>query len=363
MRILFVLPRMVSGGVERVTLHLIAEFQRSGHECALALRRAFGEFLPEARALTSVYEVAPTGLYQFIPRLARLIRRWQPTHVVTAFADIGMLTLLAMRFAGTSARWVHGVHNTHAPVTARSGALGVTRYWLDSQFARFVYPRADAIVAVSEGVRDEIIRQFGMAPDRVHTIYNPVVPDSELQVVCKPRHGPAEPYTVAALGRLTRQKGFDILIEAMTQVPGNWHLEIWGEGEGRSRLQALIDRLGLHERIRLPGYTAEPYSILRRADLFVLSSRWEGFGMVLAEALACQCQVIAADCPQGPREILDGGRYGYLVPPERPDVLGIAIASVVGGHSSIEPWRMLERAKVFSCAQACVAWQSLLTTL
>lgn len=363
MRILFVLPRIVSGGVERVTLNLAAELTKAGHECSLALRRARGELLDEARTVMDVHELARSGIHRFVPGLARLIKRGQATHVITAFSDVAALTWLALRMSGSHARWVHGVHNTHVPVTVRKGALGLPRYWLDSRFAGFVYHRADAIVAVSEGVRAEVIQRFRVPAARVQTIYNPVVPDSELVEAMTPLRPPDEPFNIVALGRLTRQKGFDLLIEAMAQVPGNWRLDIWGEGEDRSKLQALIDRHGLRERIHLPGYTAQPYSVLRHADLFVLSSRWEGFGMALAEALACQCQIIATDCPQGPREILDGGRYGHLVPSERPDALGAAIALVMSGRASIEPQLMLERARVFSCAQACAAWQSLLTTL
>ena len=92
MKILFVLPRMVTGGVERVTLRLVEGLQARGHECAFALRRAYGEFLPEAEALCPVFEVAAGGLHQFVPKLAQLIQSWQPSHIVTAFADVGVLT-------------------------------------------------------------------------------------------------------------------------------------------------------------------------------------------------------------------------------------------------------------------------------
>lgn len=346
-----------------MTLSLIRGFQNNGHECALALRRAHGEFLDEAKSLCDVHELAPRGLYQFVPNLARLMRGLEPTHVITAFADVAVLTWMAMRIAKVNARWVHGVHNTHAAVTARAGALGGFRFWLDNHAAAFVYRHADRIVAVSDGVREEIIGRFHVAPERVITIYNPVVSGQELREVPVPRHDPAQPYSIVALGRLVRQKGFDLLIEAMTRVPGAWRLDIWGEGEDRHMLQALIDDRSLHDRIHLCGYTGDPFPILQRADLFVLSSRWEGFGMVLVEALACQCQIVSTDCPQGPREILESGKFGQLVPPGCSDALGEAVARAASGRAYVEPALMLLRAGAFSCKNSCSAWSSLLNAL
>ena len=131
MKILFVLPRMVTGGVERVTLRLVDGLQAHGHECAFALRRAYGEFLPEAEALCPVFEVAAGGLHQFVPKLAQLIQSWQPSHIVTAFADVGVLTHLAIKQSGHKPYWVHGVHATHDAVTATPGIKGRLRYQLD----------------------------------------------------------------------------------------------------------------------------------------------------------------------------------------------------------------------------------------
>lgn len=360
MRILFVLPRMVSGGVERVTLGLIRGFAANGHQCELALRRSCGELLDEARLLTAVHDLAPQGVYQFVPRLAKLIRKWRPTHIITAFSDVGVMTWLAMCLSGSKACWVHGVHNTHAPVVAREGIMGKPRYWMDNRMAAFVYRHADAVVAVSEGVRSEILEWFGIEPTRVTTIYNPVIPDDQLREVLEPRHSPEQPFTIVALGRLVRQKGFDALIDAMAQVPMPWRLDIWGEGPERQNLETLIATHHLQSAIRLRGYTANPYSVLRGADLFVLPSRYEGLGNALIEAMACQCQLVAVDCSHGPREILDGGRFGQLVSPEQPAALGNAIARAMHGKGWIDPSDLLRRAQDFSIHNACAGWLRLL---
>lgn len=338
-----------------MTLSLIAEFQRQGHECALALRRSRGEFLDEARALCEVHELAPHGLWQFVPSLRRVVEEWKPTHVVTAFADIGVLTWLAIRNVQPRPRWVHGVHNTHSSISAKVGLIGRMRHWLDNRCAAFDYRRADAVIAVSQGVRAEIVEDFHVAPARVTTIYNPVVSPTQLVPVAEPRHNPAEPYTIVALGRLVRQKGFDVLIDAMTRVPRLWRLDIWGEGPDRPMLEAMIAERGLQGDVHLRGYTDDPLAVLRRADLFVLSSRHEGLPTALIEAMACQCQIVAADCPHGPREILLDGALGRLVPAGDPQSLAIAIIAERTARSTA-PTELLARARLFSTQRSAASW-------
>lgn len=362
MRVLFVLPRMVAGGVERVTLSLIRELQSRGVECALALRQARGEFLPEARALCEVHEVAAGGMQQFVPGLVRVLRLWQPTHVITAFSDVGALTGLAIRLSGQPSRWIHGVHNSHAPVTARRGPVGRLRYAVDRRFAACVYRKADAVVAVSEGVRQEVLQQFRSEPERVFTIYNPVVQEHDLVARLPALRTPGEPPRLVALGRLTRQKGFDLLIQAMAQVDGPWQLDIWGEGPDAPALQALIEDYRLQGRIRLQGITDQPFAVLRQADLFVLSSRFEGLPTVLIEAVACQCAIVATDCPQGPREILDHGRLGRLVPPEDVAALARGISQTLQ-KPPCGSADLLARARQFTSATAGDQWMRLLSSL
>lgn len=359
MKILFVLPRMVTGGVERVTLRLVDGLQAHGHECAFALRRAYGEFLPEAEALCPVFEVAAGGLHQFVPKLAQLIQSWQPSHIVTAFADVGVLTHLAIKQSGHKPYWVHGVHATHDAVTATPGIKGRLRYQLDQYFAAWVYKKAGKVVAVSDGVRADILQRFTVDASQVVTIYNPVLDESQL-IPKSPSTGFATPPKIVALGRLARQKGFDILIEAMRQVPQPWQLEIWGDGEDKSLLQTQIEASGLQDHIRLCGHTSQPLDMLRQADVFVLSSRYEGFGLVLVEALAAGCSIVATDCPHGPREILENGRYGLLVGNENPQALAAGISQALSQAHLYNVVEMLERAQEFSVNSAVFNWEKTL---
>ncbi len=356
MRILFVLPRMVTGGIERITLHLVKELQQRGHECAFALRKAYGEFLPEAEALCPVYEIAATGLHQFVPGLSKLIRTWQPTHIVSALSDIGFLTYLAIRLSRQKVFWVHGVHGTHHLITAPPTFIGRIRFELNNLFASIVYKKADKVIAVSNGVKQDILEKFKCPENKVLTIYNPVLDTKQcLPKTIKTSLNHKSP-KIIALGRLTRQKGFDILIQAMQKVPQPWHLEIWGDGEEKHNLQSLINSLGLQQYIELKGNTNRPLSILRQADLFVLSSRFEGLPTVLIEALFCQCNIIATDCPHGAAEILEDGRWGILVQNENIEALTHAIIEKLNNYNPIPPELLLNRAFDFSIEKATDEW-------
>lgn len=356
MKLLFVLPRMVCGGVERATLRLVEGLQARGHKCAFGLRRSYGEFLPEAKALCPVYEVAAGGLHQFVPKLAQLIRVWQPSHIITAFADVGVLTYLAIKQSGLKPKWVHGVHGPHDAVTANPGLKGQLRYQMDQYLSAWVYKKSDKVVAVSHGVRADILQRFKVESGKVVTIHNPVLDETQL-IPRGSKSGFSKPPKIVALGRLTREKGFDVLIEAMCQVSKPWQLEIWGDGEDKAVLQSQIFARGLQEHIRLCGHSSQPLEILRQADVFVLSSRYEGFGLVLVEALACGCRIVASDCLHGPREILENGRYGLLVDKENAASLAQGISSAIVSREALDIDAMQRRASDFLAEKSVMAWE------
>lgn len=362
MKILFVLPRMVTGGVERITLRLVKELQHRGYECAFALRRAYGEFLSEAESLCSVYELAARGLHQFVPNLSKLIRTWQPTHIVTAFADIGFLSYLAIKHSGLKLIWLHSVHGPHDIITAKPNFIGRLRFDLDSFFAAVVYKKSNKIIAVSNGVRKNIIDKFKCPEDKVVTIYNPVLETKHLTQK-KKTSSVANPPKIIALGRLSRQKGFDILIQAMQKVPQPWHVEIWGDGEERQKLQNIINSLGLTKHVILKGNTSHPFDVLKEADLFVLSSRFEGLPTVLIEAICCQCNIVSTNCPHGAAEILENGRWGTLVENENVEALANAITKNLNNKTHIPPNLFIERAKAFTKEVATDQWESILKNL
>jgi glycosyltransferase involved in cell wall biosynthesis len=362
MRVLFVLPRIVMGGVERITLNLIGQLQAEGIECALALRRRHGELLSEAEQLTDVFEIARGGLHHFVPRLTVLIQNWRPTHIVVVFANISLLTLWARRRSRSGAVVICGVHNAPGVETARPGFFGRLRYKVDVSVLRWVYKYVDAIVTDSIGVEVEIKKIFGISEHRVCTIYNPVMNAKEWkQIACAPVRREAAVRRLVAIGRLVWQKGFDVLVAAMARVNTTqaWHLDIYGEGPDRKALTEQIDLLGLSGSITLKGYTTDPIGCLVAADVFVLSSRHEGLPTVLILALAAGIQIVSTDCPHGPSEILQGGKLGTLVRTEASS-LAEGIGHALSGVSYVDPEAMRARALAFDVAHSTARWRALL---
>jgi glycosyltransferase involved in cell wall biosynthesis len=200
---------------------------------------------------------------------------------------------------------------------------------------RWLYPQADMIVAVSEGVREDIAALTGLDHKRIIVIPNPVVTPELLAQADKPLIHPwfqaAEPPVILGVGRLTRQKDFPTLLQAFAEVRKriSCRLVVLGEGRDRNKLEALASTLGIENDIALPGFVANPYPYMVNARVFVLSSAWEGSPNVLTEALALGMPVVATDCPSGPREILQNGRHGRLVPPGRPGAMAKAIVEMM----------------------------------
>lgn len=363
MRVLFVHSRMVGGGIERVTLTLIEEFQKRGIDCCLALRHAKGDFIDEAHALTDVVELAGSGMHQFVPRLSGAILSFEPTHIVTAMPDVTLLTLVARWRAGSHAVIVQGVHLTQARVAHAAGVRGWLRNRFERALGRIAYHRVHAAVAVSEGIRQELVEEFRVADDRAVLIYNPIVRDTHIGGRRADTGANATEMRFVAIGRLSRQKGFDVLISALAKVQGAWRLDIYGGGAEHDGLVALINGFGLESRIFLRGHTDNPYRVLDEADWLIMPSRFEGFGVVLVEAMARGVPALASDCPHGPREILDDGRFGILVPPDQADVLAAAIRDAVDGRHEFDASMLRDRARRFSVSQSVEKWASVLESL
>nr|MDA3877107.1 glycosyltransferase [Halothiobacillus sp.] len=222
---------------------------------------------------------------------------------------------------------------------------------------------ADAIVCVSRGVEEEVIAMCPSAAARTRTIYNPVLRGDQIRPLMSrmPRlHGAMR--RIIALGRLTPQKGFDILIQAVALLPSDpsWCLDIYGSGPMRAELEAMIERLHLTERVTLHGYTKCPLNVLSNADIFALSSRYEGFGLVLIEAMSLGLQIVASDCPHGPREILEDGKLGLLVQPEDIEGLAEALSQTLSGAFVAATTELQTKARQFTTETAYRHWYLLL---
>ncbi|MBS1214513.1 MAG: glycosyl transferase [Proteobacteria bacterium] len=320
------------GGVEKMVGNLLTEFASRGIAVDLLPIVRKGRSLPQCPSSVRMIDLGTRHTALAIPAISRYLRRERP-NVMLAVRDRGIRSaVLARALAGSDTPLVGNLHtNLSAALVQRSP---IARWWR-TRSMRSYYRRLDRIIAVSQGVADDTRRMADLPEDRVVAIPNPVITRdfdalARQDRPCPGSYSEGAPLIVAA-GRLTRQKDFATLIRAFSIVRArhNCRLMILGEGGLRPELERLVSELGLSESVTLPGYVQNPYPCMASADLFVLSSRWEGSGNVITEALALGVPVVATDCPSGPAEILDNGRFGKLTPVGDVEQLALAMLATL----------------------------------
>lgn len=325
-------PSLGGGGAERVMANLANGLADRGRQVDIVLLQEMGSYLGDLRPEVRRVDLRSKTVRGGILPLARYLRSEAPAILLSAldYANVG--ALLARRLARIDTRVVPTVHITHSEAAAHERTM---QYAVVRATMKWTYPWADAIVAVSQGAAEDMIRNTGVPRALVRVIYNPVVTPRLVLLAREPLDHPwfaaGEPPVVIGIGRLTAQKDFPTLLGAVSRLreQKNVRLVILGEGEERSHLEEMIGQLGLTQDVALVGFVENPFAYLARASLFVLSSAWEALPTVLIEALALGVAVVSTDCPNGPMEILGGGRYGRLVPVGNVDAMADAIQSAL----------------------------------
>lgn len=313
-KITMVLPDFGGGGAERIMVFLANAFADRGVETTFLVGRAEGPCLADLSPAVRLVDLKVSRFARAIPQIVRHLNRVSPDAVLSALTHANLVTLLAARLARRGPRVVVAEHNS-TTMLAKAGSG--PKYLVKTALMRALYPRADCITFVSHAMQTEFAALLRLAPERLETVYNPVPIDRLRQLAST---GPVHPWlarkngpVIIAAGRLTEQKDFPTLLRAFSRLPAPVRLIIFGEGPDRAGLTALRSELQLDDRVDLPGFVANLPAELAASDLFVLSSRWEGLPGVLLEAMALDVPVVATNCPTGPDEILEGGRWGRLV--------------------------------------------------
>ncbi len=345
------------GGVERMMMNLVEGFAARGCRVDLLALGEPGVVLNRLPAGVAYVDLGVRHSTLAVPGLTRYLRRYRPAALLVAKDRAIRSAAVARRLAGVSTRLI-GRLGTHLSTSLE----GQGRLRRQSRYLpmRWCYPMVDAVVAVSEGVAQDVRRITGLSVARVPVIRNPVVTADLLSSARQPvdhpwfRHG--EPPVILGVGRLTRQKDFPTLVRAFARLrrARPCRLFILGEGRQRAQLQALTETLGVAADVHLAGAVSNPYAYLRRAGLFVLASMWEGSPNALTEALALGTPVVATDCPSGPREILADGRYGPLVPVGESEALARAMAAVL--ERPLAPQRLQEAATGYTVEASTAAY-------
>lgn len=358
----FFLAELRDGGVPRQTLQLSAELARRGHRVTLlpaisggvreqdvdpkvALACLDSGALPRMAARRRSIK---QKVLAAVPALAGWLRREQPDALISADHWPNFASVVARMLAGRGTRLML---TQRVPLSVRSRQKRSLRV-----LASVLYPRADLLVGVSRAMADDLAQQLPHARSRIRTLYNPVVtPDFAERAARKPEHpwlASEGPPVVLGVGRLTRQKDYPTLLRAFAALREQRpvRLIVLGEGPDRAALEALSGQLGVADDVDLAGFVGDALPYLSAASAFALTSEWEGLPAVLIEALFCGCPVVSADCPTGPDEILEGGRYGALVPVGDVEAVRAALADALDKPADRE--RLRTRAQEFDLASS-----------
>jgi len=324
-RIAFFLSDLDAGGAQRTIANLVNALPPDRFAAELVVARTSGAARDWLATDRRPVDLGCAQMRGALLPLRRYLAAARPDVLFATMVDANIVAALAARLGAHRPRLILRESNPHR---AR-GDIGPLRRLA----VRWAYGQADAVVALSHGVGRELIEDYGLDPGRVVTIHNPVDIGAWRRRAQAAQQAPwgtfgAGAPVLVAVGRLIRQKGFDLLLRALAKCRGGGfkaRLVIVGEGPERATLEALAHELAVAERVLFAGFIADPASYYAHGDVFVLPSRWEGFGHVIVEAMACGLPVIAFDCPYGPADILGSGEGGVLVRPEDVDSLAAAI--------------------------------------
>ncbi|MEL6579599.1 MAG: glycosyltransferase [Cyanobacteria bacterium J06621_12] len=361
-KIAFFIPAMYGGGAERVVINLLEGMSKKDLSLDLVLSVAEGPYMDRIPKTVNIVDLKAGRVINSILPLIRYLRNNRPRVLISHLNHANVIALIANYLSRTNIPVVVVAHNTLsvARITQPQGKVV-------KPIMKWLYPHASAVATVSLAAARDMEVELGLASNSVRTIYNPIVDDrlfSQAQeATAEEWLQPNSPPVYVSIGRLTEQKDFATLLHSFARVRQkiDARLIILGEGELRPQLTDLIQQLGIGEAVSLPGFVKNPYPYLKSASAFVLSSRWEGLPTVLVEAMACGCSVIATDCPSGPLEILDKGKYGTLVPIG--DVSALAEAMIQVLNNPTETGLLIDRAKDFAVEKSVLEYLKLIESI
>jgi glycosyltransferase involved in cell wall biosynthesis len=309
-KVLLIVPTLAGGGAERVFLTLAQELSKFDYIVELLVLSGEGPLRADISPDISFVDLKATRARFALWRTFQHCRRTKPDIVMTTLQATTVFYFVQFLLRHRPF-WIARLEN---PFSLTYAALP----WGIRSFFKFAVARANVVIALTLGMANDLHNCIpSLKTEQVRVIANPI----DIEKV--KRQGEAsvseqiESPAVFMCGRLTKQKGyldalaaFCLLLKTVPEV----HLYIIGEGPDRAMIEQKIQTLGLQNQVKLLGWQTNPHAYLRRADIFLMTSRWEGFGNVIVEAMALGVPVVVTDCPQGPRDILGSGRYGKLVP-------------------------------------------------
>lgn len=314
-RIAVFVPSMHGGGAERAMLMFCVELVRRGFRVDLITTRFEGplrELVPQG---VSIVDLQSKRTSMTLSQLVRYLRRTRPAALYSTIMNANVVAALASAIAGGKTKTI--LRESNAPISSPKNSLARL---VTFQLAPYLYGLSDGVIAVSRGVAEELSMMAPRLKSRIRVISTPVISESVIaqgmEAVDHPWFVQRDKPIILSAARLEPHKGFITLVRAFAKVRSerDARLVLLGEGTLQERIQDEIKALGLEEHVAMFGFTQNPFAYMSKADAFALCSEFEGLPNVLVQAMAFGTPIVATDCKSGPAEILEGGRFGTLVP-------------------------------------------------
>ncbi|MEM1168441.1 MAG: glycosyltransferase [Cyanobacteria bacterium P01_H01_bin.35] len=326
-------------GVDRIILNLTKSFVEKDLKIDLVLNRASkSSMLKELPPEVELVDLKADGFSKYFLKLIKYLREKRPKTLFSAGHTSAEVAIIAKLLALVPTRVVVSERSNLSFETQTGNPLGNRfKSRLIPLGVRLLYPFANGIITVSNGVAQDLAMTAKLPLESIETIYNPTITPKVLKASQEslehPWFAPGQPPVILGVGRLEPQKDFPTLIHAFAKVRQTQaaKLVILGSGGEEKKLLSLVDELDLKEDVAMLGFAKNPYVYMAKSAVLVMSSAWEGLPNVLIEAMAVGIPVVSTNCPSGPEEILDNGKYGELVPVGDSETMAQAILRVLSG--------------------------------
>jgi len=324
-KVLFVLPNLNGGGAERVFVHLVNHIDRERFEPHLALGVAAGPYLSDIANDVEIHELGSERARSVVPALIRCVKRVRPATVISTLG-MNFANAIGSKFYPIGTRVILREGNS---ASAFLSDVGRQNRLLRASYIlayRRLYNRTDTIICQSDFMVDDLASNLRVDRHRLVRIHNPV-DVARIELLASQTNSDilaSDSFNFVSVGKFQYQKGYDVLLQAFAEAyskNARFRLTIFGDGDERQELERLRHQLGLDGVVSMPGFVANPYSHISSSDVFVSSSRYEGFANVIVESLALGVPVVATDCPSANREVIRENFNGWISATENVDEL------------------------------------------